>query len=411
MTAIGSALVIGGGIAGPVTALALQKAGITSTVYEGYSATADGLGGQLTVAPNGLDALRIVGADLAVRTVGQPINHTVMADGHGRRIGAFAGLSDLEPSQALWRSDLYRAIHDTAAQHGITFEYGKRLVAVDESANGITARFADGSVATADVLIGADGIHSTVRTLIDPAAPRPDVVPLLNFGAAADFAVPAEPDAMYFVFGKRAFLGYWVQPDGRTSWFSNVPHREAMTFAQARAVPGKEWLRQLCDIYADDDPARDILRHTRADQLASFGSMEIMPSVPRWHRGRMVLVGDSAHAPSSSSGQGASLAAESAVQLARCLRDLPDIPGAFATYESLRRPRVEKVARRAAKTNNSKALGPAAITMMRLMMPIATRTFLTPERTLGAEQRYRIDWDEAVTGPRTSAVTAAPRHR
>ena len=407
MTTIDSALIIGSGIAGPVTALALQKAGIASTIYEAYDTTADGLGGQLTVAPNGLDALRIVGADTAVRAVGQPMNHTVMADGNGRRIGEFAGLSDLEPSQALWRSDLYRAIHDTAAKRAITIEYGKRLVGVDDSPTGVTARFADGSTATADVLIGADGIHSTVRTLIDPAAPGPEIVPLLNFGAAADFAAPAAPDAMYFVFGKRAFLGYWVQPDGRTSWFSNLPHREPMSIAQARAVPAEQWLRQLQEIYADDVPARDILRHTSSDQLASFGSMEIMPSVPHWHRGRMVLVGDSAHAPSSSSGQGASLAAESAVQLARCLRDLPDVPIAFAAYETLRRPRVEKVARRAAKTNNSKALGPAAITMMRLMMPIATRTFLSPERTLGSEQRYRIDWDENVTAVAPQSVSRA----
>ena len=66
---------------------------------------------------------------------------------------------------------------------------------------------------------------------------------------------------------------------------------------------------------------------------------------------------------------------------------------------------MEKVARRAAKTNNSKALGPAAITMMRLMMPIATRTFLTPERTLGPEQRYRIDWDENVTAVAPQSVS------
>jgi 2-polyprenyl-6-methoxyphenol hydroxylase-like FAD-dependent oxidoreductase len=111
----------------------------------------------------------------------------------------------------------------------------------------------------------------------------------------------------------------------------------------------------------------------------------------------MVLVGDSAHAPSPSSGQGASLAAESAIQLARCLRDLPDVPRAFAAYERLRRPRVEKVAARAAKTNNSKALGPVATKLMSLLMPIATRTFLTPERMLGPEQRHRIDWNEVVT--------------
>jgi hypothetical protein len=72
MTQIKTALVIGGG-AGPVTALALQKAGIEATVYEAYSTTAEGLGGIFMVAPNGLDALRIGGVDEAVRAISQPI--------------------------------------------------------------------------------------------------------------------------------------------------------------------------------------------------------------------------------------------------------------------------------------------------------------------------------------------------
>jgi 2-polyprenyl-6-methoxyphenol hydroxylase-like FAD-dependent oxidoreductase len=122
----------------------------------------------------------------------------------------------------------------------------------------------------------------------------------------------------------------------------------------------------------------------------------VLPSVPRWHRDRMVLVGDSVHAPSSSSGQGASLAIESGVELARCLRDLPDVPSAFEAYERLRRTRVEKVAARAARTNSSKEFGPIARTMMGLLMPLALKMFLTPEKTLGLEQRYRINWDETV---------------
>jgi 2-polyprenyl-6-methoxyphenol hydroxylase-like FAD-dependent oxidoreductase len=397
MTGVRTALVIGGGIAGPVTALALRKAGIEATVYEAYATTADGIGGTLTVAPNGLDALRIMGADEAVRAIGLPMDRTVMADGRGKRIGEFRGLPGLPPSRALWRPELYRALHDHAVATGVRIERGKRLVGVDDTATGITARFADGSTAGGDVLIGADGIHSTVRTLIDPGAPLPDNVPLLNFGAAADIAVPAEPDATYFVFGKRAFLGYWAQPDGRTAWFGNLPHEQPMTVAQAREVPAGDWLRQLRDVYADDVPARDLLRHTSAGDLAVLGSVEIMPKLPHWHRGRMVLVGDAAHAPSPSSGQGASLATESAIQLARCLRDLPDVHRAFAAYERVRRPRVEKVAARAARTNNSKTLGPVATTLMSLLMPLAMRTFLTPERMLGPEQRHRIDWNEVVT--------------
>jgi 2-polyprenyl-6-methoxyphenol hydroxylase-like FAD-dependent oxidoreductase len=396
MTSVRKALVVGGGIAGPVTALALRKAGIEASVYDAHAGTADGLGGTLTVAPNGLDALRVVGADEAVRAVGQPMRRTVMADGGGRTLGEFPGLPGLPPSQAMWRSGLYRALHDHAAAEGIPIEYGRRLVGVDDTPDGVTARFADGGAASGDILVGADGIRSTVRALIDPDAPGPGHVPLLNFGAAADVAVPGKPDATYFVFGRRAFLGYWLEPDGRTAWFGNLPHETPMTSAEARAVPAAEWLRRLREVYADDVPGRELLEHTTPDELCAFGSVEIMPAAPRWHRGRMVLVGDAAHAPSPSSGQGASLAIESAVELARCLRDLSDVPSAFAAYERLRRPRVEKVAARAAKTNNSKSLGPVATKLMGLLMPLAMKTFLTPERMLGPEQRHRIDWDGLV---------------
>ncbi|MEU4698259.1 FAD-dependent oxidoreductase [Nonomuraea dietziae] len=397
MTAVRTALVVGGGIAGPVTAMALRRAGIEATVFEAYAGGAEGIGGTLTIAPNGLDALRAVGAEAAVRAVGQPVTRTVVSDGRGRRIGELDSLRDLPPSQAMWRAELYAAVHGQAVAQGVRVEHGRRLVGVEETGSGITARFADGGGASADLLVGADGIRSTVRALIDPGAPGPAHVPLLNFGGPADYAVPgARTDTTYFVFGSRGFLGYWVQPDGRTAWFANLPHKEPMSAAQARRRPKGEWLRLLREIYAGDRPGAELLRHTDPEELVVLGSVEIMPSVPHWHRGRMVLVGDSAHAPSPSSGQGASLAAESAVELARCLRDLPDVTRAFEAYVRLRRTRVEKVAARAAKTNNTKTLGPAAISMMRLMMPLAVRTFLKPERTLGLEQRHHVDWNAVV---------------
>src|SRR6185437_10032451 len=93
MNAIRTAAVIGGGIAGPVAALALRKAGIDATVYEAYQDTADGVGGTLMVAPNGLAALRIVGID--VDAVGRPIQGMVMTDGRGKRIGEFGGIPGL----------------------------------------------------------------------------------------------------------------------------------------------------------------------------------------------------------------------------------------------------------------------------------------------------------------------------
>jgi 2-polyprenyl-6-methoxyphenol hydroxylase-like FAD-dependent oxidoreductase len=130
-----------------------------------------------------------------------------------------------------------------------------------------------------------------------------------------------------------------------------------------------------------------------------------MPSVPRWYRGNMVIVGDAVHAPSNSSGQGASLAIESAIELARCLRDLPDVTSAFAAYERLRRPRVERIAARAGKINHLKAPGPVARAVMPVLMRLLMKTAMRPERAFGAEQRYRIDWSASVVaGARTVSV-------
>jgi 2-polyprenyl-6-methoxyphenol hydroxylase-like FAD-dependent oxidoreductase len=397
MDSIKKALIVGGGIAGPVAALALRKAGIASTLHEAYATGAEGIGGMLMLAPNGLDALRIIGVD--ARALGQPISRMVMGDGTGKRFGEFPGLPNLPPSRLVWRSELYRLLQDRAAQYGIQMEHGKRLVAVDQGPRGVTARFADGSVASGDVLIGADGIRSTVRGLIDPAAPRPQYVGFLGFGGFSTASVAgARPDAMHFVFGKRAFMGHWSPPGGGTAWFSNLPHPEPLTMAEARKVPSLDWLRRLREVYAEDVPGRELVAHTQVDQFFVFGAGEILPSVPRWHHDRTVLVGDSAHAPSSSSGQGASLAAESAIELARCLRDFPDLRAAFAAYEQLRRPRVEKVAAYAAKTNSNKTAGPIAKALMSLVMPIAMRTFMKPEKMFGWMHGHRIDWDEPVGG-------------
>jgi 2-polyprenyl-6-methoxyphenol hydroxylase-like FAD-dependent oxidoreductase len=127
------------------------------------------------------------------------------------------------------------------------------------------------------------------------------------------------------------------------------------------------------------------------------GPMERMSALPHWYRGRLVLVGDSAHAPSSSSGQGASLAIESGIELARCLRDIDDVEAACAEYEKLRRPRVESISEQAAKTNTGKTNGAAATLVFGLLMPILRRTILVPEKMFGPVHRFRISWDETLS--------------
>ncbi len=388
-----TALVIGGGIAGPTAAMALQKAGIDATVYEAYPAPAHGVGAFLTLASNGVDALRVLAADGPVLDAGFPTPRITLRSGSGKRLGE-SPLGELLPdgttSQTLKRADLYRALYQQMLARGIRVEFGKRLVTAEQSGNRVRAIFADGSVATGDVLIGCDGLHSTVRTIVDPDAPRPRYAGLVGTGGyARGISVGSVPGDFEMIFGKRAFFGYVIAPGDEVWWFANVPHRGR---AEVGQVDCNGWSKErLLALFADDaGPAVELIE-------ASPGTMSMtafhwMPPLRTWHTGRIVVIGDATHAPTPSSGQGASLAIEDAVLLAKCLRDVPDPPTAFARFEGLRRPRVERIVRRAVRLNRSKAPGAVGRVVRDAMLPVILAKTAN-SRALREPFDYHIDWD------------------
>jgi FAD-dependent urate hydroxylase len=393
------ALIAGGGVAGPVTAMALQRAGIEVVVYEAHAPGDGEAGSVLTVAANGLDALRAVGADGPVLAAGFPTPTNLLLSGTGRRLGATSNggtLADGTVAHTVRRARLYRGLHDEATARGIRIEYGRRLVGAEPlPGGGVEAAFDDGGREQGDLLVGADGIHSATRRLLDPAAPAPRYVGLVNFGGyAPGIAGGAEPGTWYMIFGRRAFFGYVVDPAGGTVWFANVP-RPAVTPAERAAISAEQWRRQLVELFAGD--------HGPAAGLVAAGALELagdnthdLPSVPTWHRGPMVLVGDAAHAPSPTSGQGASLAAEDGVVLAQCLRDLPSVPEALAAYEGRRRARVERIVARAARAGSSKSPGPVGRVLRDLALPLVFR-FLVTDKSAAWIYDHHIDWDARVT--------------
>jgi 2-polyprenyl-6-methoxyphenol hydroxylase-like FAD-dependent oxidoreductase len=387
-----SAIVIGGGIAGAVTASALRLADVDAVVHEAYPTPGEGIGGSLAIAANGLAALDAIGVGDAVRAIGLPIARTRMTV-TGRDLGPLPQLQDVEPMRMVRRGELHRVLRDHASRNGVTFRYGSRLVGVADGGSTITARFAEGEDATADVLVGADGVRSTVRGLIDPANPGPRYTGLLSFGGRVHADV--EYDGMTFAFGRRAYSLYWPEPGGEVVWGANLPSARYLSLKEARAIPAEHWLRVLRETYAQDHPSGLLAERTTSDTLDVTGAIHLMPPVPHWWRGRMALVGDAVHAPSNSTGQGASLAIESGIELARCLRDLPEPAEAFAAYERLRRERVEAVARRGARINSSKTPGPVARRVMQAVMPLLLRR-MDAEKTMGPELRYRIDWASPV---------------
>jgi 2-polyprenyl-6-methoxyphenol hydroxylase-like FAD-dependent oxidoreductase len=386
------AIVVGGGVAGPVAAMALQRAGIEATVHEAHPSPAGDVGAWLGVQVNGLDALRAVGAEDAVRAAGFPTPTIEFRNATGRVLGSLTtGAPGQAPGISLRRSDLYRALHAEAVRRGVEVRLGSRLTGVRDTGDGVTAEFADGSAETADLLVGADGVRSTVRGVVDPGCPPPRFVPVLNTaGYAEHVPADAEPGRLTMVFGRRGFAGYLAAPDGRTWWFANPPVTAEPPAEEVAATSDLQWRARLYDLHRGDRSPLVALVEATPGPLRGWTTYDV-PTVRRWHRGRVVLVGDAAHATSPAAGQGSSLAMEDAVVLARCLRDLP-VAEALRTYEGLRRDRAERVVAQGFRTSSAKS-PPAVGRLVRdLVMPVVLR-----RRDPTAWMRdHAVDWDAPV---------------
>ena len=166
-------LISGGGVAGTVAALALERAGIESTIFEAHEPPSGEVGSYLTISPNGLDALDAVGVLPLAKQAGLPTRRNVLWNGRGKRLGAPGlgePLADGTIAQTLKRAKLTRLLLDEAVRRGIPVEFGRRLADAAIGVDGrVTARFEGGTEVTGDVLVGADGIGSVTRRLVDPA--------------------------------------------------------------------------------------------------------------------------------------------------------------------------------------------------------------------------------------------------
>jgi FAD-dependent urate hydroxylase len=179
-------------------------------------------------------------------------------------------------------------------------------------------------------------------------------------------------------------------------WFANIAAHEA----ESQRAGVADWKARLRTLFAGDaGPALDIIGATDRE-LAAY-PIHDMPTVARWHAGPMIITGDAAHATSPSAGQGASMAMEDAVVLALCLRETGDTSQAFASYERLRRPRVERVVRYSARVGQTKLPGPVGRWLRDLFMPAALKLFASPAAHAWL-YRYDFPWHG-----RTTTLSAA----
>jgi 2-polyprenyl-6-methoxyphenol hydroxylase-like FAD-dependent oxidoreductase len=227
-----------------------------------------------------------------------------------------------------------------------------------------------------DFLVGADGVHSRVRACILPehATPRDtQMVSLGGFCAEGMHAPdPDDADRLTFVVGPRHQLGYCKFDATRWGWWCHVHTANADERDALMQMPAETLRERMLDRYRDwSAPVVDFIASTETWMRTTIHDV---PRLPRWSKGRTLLLGDAAHAMSPAGGQGASLALEDTMVFGRLVADgTLSIEDAMARFESTRRDRAEKLVAQGYENDRRslKELGPFGMWMRdRVMMPV-----------------------------------------
>ncbi|MFE0173443.1 FAD-dependent monooxygenase [Streptomyces sp. NPDC059002] len=333
------AIVIGAGIGGLATAVTLRRVGIEVEVYE-RAPELRPAGFGISVMSNAIAALRALDIDLGLEKRGQTILHTEIMTDKGRTLRSLpvetAGDRLGAPSVAMYRGDLQEALLD--ALGGLTVRTGAVATGYDTTGDGVRVTFEDGSEATADILIGADGINSAIRRQVTGSAKAPTYGGFLCWLSVTPFSHPKITkgfNAHYWGLGRR--FGIHDVGRGRAYWWGtmNMPADAARVWDGdkdpiVRAYTG--WADEVCEAIRTT-PVEDIVAVPAQDR----------PFLENWGDGPVTLLGDAAHPMLPSLGQGGSTAIEDAVVLAQCLVSRRDPVAALRAYEKLRRDRTREM--------------------------------------------------------------------
>lgn len=363
--------VVGAGIGGLGLAIRLRQMGFPIVVLEARTEEAATTEGAfLTLAPNGMNGLRTMGCYDAIKDAGVDTTGIEILNAKGKRLG-FAGQADHEkafgaPSITVGRGVLTAALLSRANSLGIDVRFGARVMALDDGPDGSEVTLADGTTVASDIVVAADGLRSTVRALAFPDYPKPHYTGLIGTGGIVDLPFPSTDGVMRMTFGENAFFGYIKEGDGPVYWFNSYSADENDT---GRITNPTAYARKIETLHASDPSEnRAILRSVIS--IDRNYPVYDMPPLPAWSRGRVVLMGDAAHAVGPHAGQGASMAIEDAVVLSACLDAAETPAAAFAQFEALRRDRLAAVVKLTQQNaSQKKTSGPFALFIRDLILP------------------------------------------
>lgn len=381
-------IIVGSGVAGPATALALKKAGIKSEIYEAYPGPGDAVGAFMGITPNGQDVLQTLG-----------VHEAVLADGYQTDGFHFTNSSDksfgVVPADTITikRGLLTKSLREAAIAAGIPFHWGKRLKTARIVGEGVIAEFEDGSQIEGDLLLACDGIHSAVRQAFFPDALPPKFTGLISCSSYAKVDLPPTNNLAEMVFGQKAFFSYIIKPSGETFWFANFDIKKDPGRNGLRDKNNEWWHKTVEQLFDKDQPFIKQIIQSSYEPIVGYPIYDLA-TLKKWNYGPVCLLGDAAHAPSPSAGQGGSLALEDAVMVAKCLRDIDNPADALQKFFTLRRERAERAVLQSRRNGSRKTPRNAFGRMIRdMLLPIFLKQGGDATKWM---YDYHIEWDDKI---------------
>lgn len=359
--------VIGGGIGGLTAAIALRQAGFDADVYEA-APELHTIGSGIWVPTNAMRVLAELGLAGRVADAGLGLERIEIRNTAGELLHVIDLRSVAErhgyTTVSIRRSALQqRLVEGLSSAH---LHLGAACTEVSTPDGGAEVTFADGSKVAADVVVGADGIKSAVRRHVAGDCS----VRYLGQTAYRGIARMELPGHLTHTcietWGGAVRFGFSALSADRVYWFAPVstpPDPEATALSP----------RDLLELGYRSFPAPipEILEATPADEILRTDLYELSP-LDTWHRGRVVLVGDAAHAMAPNLGQGGAQAIEDGLALARELARSPNVAAAIASFERRRLPRVRWIADTARRFGQFAHLEPPALRRLRDLFLRAT---------------------------------------
>jgi 2-polyprenyl-6-methoxyphenol hydroxylase-like FAD-dependent oxidoreductase len=344
-----TATVVGGGIAGLASAVSLAQAGWQATVLERAPEFGE-VGAGLAVTGNGMAALEAIGAADAVRAAGYQTSTAGYQDPGGRWLLKIPDVPSLRAVTTIWglhRQRLHAAVLQAARAAGVELINGAEVAGVQpgqvrgEPAR-VTWRTGTGAHRReCGLVVAADGVHSTIRSQLFPTARY------RYSGSTCWLAVIPDTGTdgrLVEVWGPGTEFGFMRVSDRELYWFGYFRHPEKASFGDELAAARERfagWSPQI----------RAIVAATEADRLIRRDVYYLPGGLPAYVRGRVVMVGDAAHAALPTVGGGASTALEDGVCVGRLIaapvNDGSDLGDALAAFDQTRRARCRKIGRMA----------------------------------------------------------------